>query len=85
MATNEKHPINPVAAGIVGAVVGAAGTAAAMALSDKQTRDKVGNKIKELKDEGMRTYSEVKKRATKGLTDTKEKVKDVSEDIPQKK
>jgi len=42
-----------VAAGIAGAVIGAGVTAAAAALSDKETRDKVFSKLNEAKNHAM--------------------------------
>lgn len=48
MADNNNGGINPVAAGLVGVVVGAA----AVVMADKKNRDKVMKKAHELKKQG---------------------------------
>lgn len=60
---NEKKGINPAAAGVVGAVIGAAAAGAAIALSDKENRKKVGKVIKEVKTEGSKRLAQLKKAA----------------------
>lgn len=68
MADQKKGVVNPAAAGIAGAVVGAAVGAAAVALSDKKTRDKVGKKLNELKEQAEEQFS--------GLQESLEKIRD---------
>jgi hypothetical protein len=57
--------INPVAAGIVGAVIGAVGTAAAMTLSDPENRKKVSERFGEMTSKGSKALEDLKKRSTK--------------------
>lgn len=61
--TSKKDMINPAAAGVVGAVIGAAGVAAAMVLSNKETRQKVSQKLTQVKDQSMKTYQQLRKKS----------------------
>lgn len=61
---NDNKGINPVEAGLVGAVVGAAAGAAAIALSDKKTRKRVETKIGELRKEGEKRLDQMKEVAS---------------------
>lgn len=63
MADENKKSINPAAAGVVGAVIGAAAAGAAIALSDKDNRKKVGKAIKEVQTEGSKRFAQLKKAA----------------------
>jgi hypothetical protein len=55
--------VNPAAAGVAGAAIGAAVAGAAVALSDKRNRKKVGVLAKKLKIEGQKAAASVKKEA----------------------
>lgn len=50
-------------AGITGAIIGAGVTAAAVALSDKDTRKKVTNKLMDVKKQAEHAISDVRKKA----------------------
>lgn len=50
----EKKGINPIAASLAGAAVGAVVAAGTIALSDKKNRKKVEKIFDEIKDEGMK-------------------------------
>lgn len=61
MSNDDKKGINPAAAGIVGAAIGAAVAGAAIALSDKENRKKVGKKLTQIRNEGEKKLTELKK------------------------
>lgn len=63
MTNNDKKGINPAATGVIGAVIGAAATAAAIALSDEKNRKKVEQILKDLEKRGDKIFKEVSKRA----------------------
>jgi hypothetical protein len=63
MSDNDEKNINTAAAGVVGAVIGAAAATAAIALSNKENRKKVGQAIKEIKTEGSKRFVELRKAA----------------------
>ncbi len=56
----KKNTSRLVTAGVVGAVVGAVGTAATIALSDENTRYKVSNTLNEWKDKSWAKMQEYK-------------------------
>lgn len=58
----DKQPKNPntAAAGVAGAIIGAAATAAALTLSDKKKRQKFTNKVQELKKIGKEQLNKIK-------------------------
>ncbi len=63
MANDDNKGVNPAAAGVVGAVIGAAVAGAAVALSDKENRKKVGKAIEEIREEGTKRFTQLKNAA----------------------
>lgn len=59
----DKKEVNPLEAGVVGAVIGAAAAAAAIALSNEKNRKKVEQVLKNLQKNGDKIFSEISKRA----------------------
>lgn len=57
---DDKKGINPAAAGVVGAVIGAAAAGAAIALSDKDNRKKLEKAFKEAKTESSKRFIQLK-------------------------
>lgn len=68
MASDKKN-IHPATAGMLGAVIGAAGAVAAIALTDRQTRQNIGRK-----------FGEVSKKATTQLSSMRQNIKEMQED-----
>lgn len=64
MANKLKQGLSTVAAGVVGAAIGAA----AMFLSDKENRDKIEEGVKDLGDQASKKFEELKEKAPKILT-----------------
>jgi hypothetical protein len=60
LATQNKN-INPVVVGVVGAAVGAA----AVALSTKENRQKIGQTVKNVRDRGEKYYSDIRTKINK--------------------
>lgn len=60
---DEKKGVNPLTSGVVGAVIGAAATAAAIALSDEKNRKKVEAVLSDLQKQGDKVLKEITKRA----------------------
>lgn len=73
---NKKKPvenkggINPVVAGVAGAIIGAGAAAAAIVLSDEEKRKQLGNSLNEVKDKA----EELVEDAQKGVQDKKEEI-----------
>lgn len=65
-----KGGINPVVAGVAGAVIGAGVAAAAIVLSDEEKRKQLGNSLNEVKDKAEDLIED----AQKGIQDKKEEV-----------
>lgn len=65
-----KKGVNPLVAAAAGAAIGAA----AVALSDKKTRDKIKNKTLEGREKGGAAMEEAKKRAKEAKDKGKEKL-----------
>lgn len=61
--SNEKKGVNPLEAGVVGAIIGAAATAAAVVLSDEKNREKAEKILKDLQNKGDKIIKEISKRA----------------------
>lgn len=55
--------INPVASGVIGAMVGAAAAAAAVVLSDEKNRKKAEEVLEGLEKQGNKIFQEVSKKA----------------------
>ena len=62
MAENKKG-ISPLATGVAGAVIGAAATAAAIALADEKNRKKAEKILGDLQKEGDKVLKEISRRA----------------------
>lgn len=60
---DDKKSVNPLTTGVVGAVIGAAATAAAIALSDEKNRKKVEAVLSDLQKQGDKVLKEITKRA----------------------
>ena len=60
---DEKKGVNPLTSGVVGAVIGAAATAAAIALSDEKNRKKVEAVLSDLQKQGDKVLQEITRRA----------------------
>lgn len=72
---SDKKGISKVGAGLLGTAVGVAVGAAAVALSDKKTRDKAIKKAKEFQKTAEKTVDDMREKA-QGLVDKVEEVKD---------
>lgn len=79
--TNNKKGVNPVAAGIAGAVIGAAAGAAAVVLSDEKNRKKIKGKIDEYKKKGQRAYSDLQDKVEEMKEEGEKKVKQVKKSM----
>lgn len=77
MANDKRKRISPLAAGVAGAAIGAAAATAAIALSNKKTRQKIGKKIKELSNAGKLKYAEVKEDVQAAVKGAKEATRTV--------
>lgn len=77
--TPKKGGVSPLTAAAIGAAVGAAGSLAAVALSDKQTRQKIGKKVNELRAQGNKTLDEIRKRAESLRMEAKNRVQQTKE------
>lgn len=84
MPNDKKSGLNATAAGIVGAVVGAGATAAAMGLSNKETREKMGKTMSDLRERGIKVYQQVRKRATKQLQKSRGDIRATTSQIRKK-
>ena len=86
MAT--KNSVKIAEAGIVGAVIGAAVGAGAVALSNPKNRKFLNNKFNELKKQGQKVYSDLQDKVgdltTEGKGKLSEKVKEVKKSIKSK-
>lgn len=84
---NTKKPINPVSAGIAGAVVGAVGTAVAMTLTDKEKKKQVEKKLFQMKSDVNKVMNQWAKKAEdmkKDTSTTAQQMKDAAEDSTKK-
>lgn len=63
MANSEKKSVNPLEAGVVGAIIGAAATAAAVVLSDEKNRKKAEKILNDLQTKGDKIIKEISKKA----------------------
>ena len=60
---DEKKSVNPLEAGVVGAIIGAAATAAAVVLSDEKNRKKAEKILNDLQKKGDKIIKEISKKA----------------------
>ena len=61
--TEDKKGLNPLATGVVGAVIGAAAAAAAIALSDEKNRAKAEKVLGDLEKQGGTIFKQISKMA----------------------
>ncbi|MFA5828790.1 MAG: hypothetical protein WC841_05550 [Candidatus Shapirobacteria bacterium] len=66
--------VNPIVAGIAGAVVGGVAVATSMVMSNKKNRDKIKAGLASAKDKTVEYLDEVKKQASDRKSEVKEKV-----------
>ena len=81
--TDQKKGVNPAAAGLVGAVVGAAAASAVIALSDKKTRKRMEKGLNDLKSEGKKKLYQFKKKLEEMRQETEEQL-DEEKETPRK-
>jgi hypothetical protein len=62
MHTMEHKGVNPIAVGLTGMAIGALGVAAAYALTDRKTRDKINDKIDDVSAKGKEKVAELKQK-----------------------
>ena len=83
MADN-KGSNSAAVAGVAGAIIGAAATAAAIALSDEKNRKKAESILKDLQKEGNKMIKEISKRALE-LKDRAEKALPEAKEVKKAK
>lgn len=59
----DRRGMSPFAAGFLGAIIGAIGTAVAIVLSKPENREKLRNKAEELRAKGEKTWEELKQKS----------------------
>lgn len=74
MADTQGKGVNPLAAGAMGAVVGAVAGAAAVAMTDEENRKKVTKAINKLKTEGNKRLSQIRQRADRFATQAEHRI-----------
>ncbi len=79
-----KKGSSAVGAGIAGAVIGAAIGATAVALSNKDTRNKIGKKFGEYKKEGQKIYSDLKGKVEDLTSKGEEKAEEAKKSLKNK-
>ncbi len=79
-----KGGMSPVAAGVVGAVVGAAAGATAVILSEEKNRKAIGKKFDEVKKEGQKVYSDLKGKVEELSSQGEDKVKEAKQTLKSK-
>ena len=72
--TKNPNTVNPVVAGIAGAVVGGVAVATSMVMSNKKNRDVLKAKLTEAKNQTTEYLDDVKKQALAKKGEVKEKV-----------
>ncbi len=80
-ATNKGG--NAIKAGLTGAAIGALGVAAAYALTDRETRNKVNDKIDEVKDKSKQKMDEVKSKARQMRHVAQDEAEDLQQDAEE--
>lgn len=78
---DKKGGINPAAVGVAGAVVGVAVGAAAVALSDKNTRGKVMKQLEHLKSMAQDQIKDIKTGITEMRNDASDKISSGADDV----
>lgn len=79
-----KNGAQVAGAGILGAVIGAAVGAGAVALSNEKNQKYIKNKFNNLKEQGQKVINDIQNKADELTTTGKEKVKEVKKDIKAK-
>lgn len=80
-----KGNMGSFAAGLLGAVIGAVGSAAAIFLSNKENRQKAQRKFENLKDKGMKAFHDIKRKATDLAEETEKQVEKGKKEIAKKR
>ena len=73
--------MNPVEAGIAGAVVGAAVGATAVVLSEEKNRKMIGKKLNEYREQGQKVYSDLKEKVEELSAQGEAKVEEVKKTL----
>ncbi len=82
--TKNKTGVQVAEAGILGAVIGAAVGAGAVALSSTKNQKMIVNKFNDLKKQGQKVLSDMQNKAEELTATGKEKVEDVKKEIKAK-
>lgn len=77
----KKGGVHPVGAALVGAAVGAAVTAGAVALSDEKTRKKVAKSVTGLKNKAKDTFTQAKGKIDEMRTAGEKRFKEIRDDF----
>lgn len=81
MTDNKKTAgINPVGAGVIGVAIGAVGSAAAIALSDKKTRTLMGKKLGEFTKHASQRVDDMKSTLSHKAADMEKKASKIKKD-----
>lgn len=84
--SKKKDVVNPIAAAVTGAAIGAGvAIAGAVALKDEKNRKKIKGILNELKDRGENVQEDLKKEAKAKTEEIKERVDGETEKIEDKK
>jgi hypothetical protein len=82
--SKKKESVNPVMAGVTGALLGGAAVAAAMTLSNEKKREEIKDTLNEAKDKAQGYWEEVqdkKEEIEDKLTESKEKVEKTADAV----
>lgn len=82
--TKNKSGAQVAGAGILGAVIGAAVGAGAVALSNEKNQKFIKNKFNDLKEQGQKVMNDIQSKAEELTATGKEKVDDVKKEIKAK-
>ncbi|MFZ3301363.1 MAG: hypothetical protein WA152_01465 [Microgenomates group bacterium] len=82
--TKDNNNVKVAGAGILGAVIGAAVGAGAVALSNEKNQKFIKNKFNDLKEKGQKVLNDIQTKADELTATGKEKVKEVKKDIKAK-
>lgn len=82
--TKNKTGVQVAEAGILGAVIGAAVGAGAVALSNEKNQKFIKNKFNDLKEQGQKVMNDIQNKADELTSTGKEKVKEVKKGIKAK-
>lgn len=79
-----KNNVKVAGAGVLGAVIGAAVGAGAVALSSEKNRKAIKNKFNDLKKQGQKAYADLQDKVGDLTSQGKEKVEAVKKDLKAK-